>query len=100
MMALYIVVYGALAFVLLRSGLVATIATLFFADSGNSVMLGMNWNNWYAPAGLASLLLLVGIAVYAFRLSLGARDLLEGEDPGRSKPLPGSGTSSRAFRGR
>ena len=82
MMALYIVVYGALAFVLLRSGLVATIATLFFADSGNGVILGMNWNNWYAPAGLASLLLLVGIAVYAFRLSLGGRDLLEGEEPG------------------
>jgi serine/threonine-protein kinase len=81
MMALYIVVYGALAFVLLRSGLVATIATLFFADSGNGVILGMNWNNWYAPAGLASLLLLVGIAVYAFRLSLGGRDLLEGEEP-------------------
>ena len=40
MIALYIVVYGALAFVLLRSGLVATISTLFFADSGNTVMLG------------------------------------------------------------
>jgi serine/threonine-protein kinase len=82
MMALYIVVYGALAFVLLRSGLVATIATLFFADSGNGVILGMNWNNWYTPAGLASLLLLVGIAVSAFWLSLGGRDLLEGEEPG------------------
>jgi serine/threonine-protein kinase len=80
MMALYIVVYGALAFVLLRSGLVATIATLFFADSGNSVILGTDWSTWYAPAGLASLLLLVGIAVYAFWLSLGGRDLLEGEE--------------------
>ena len=64
MMALYIVVYGALAFVLLRSGLVATIATLFFADSGNGVILGMNWNNWYAPAGLASLMMLVGDCPY------------------------------------
>jgi hypothetical protein len=43
-------------------------------------MLGVDWNTWYAPAGLASLLLLVGIAVIAFRQSLGARDLLEGED--------------------
>ena len=81
MIALYIVVYGALAFVLLRSGLVATISTLFFADSGNSVMLGADWNTWYAPAGLASMLLLVGIAVIAFRQSLGTRDLLDGEDP-------------------
>jgi hypothetical protein len=79
-MALYIVVYGALAFVLLRSGLVATIATLFFADSGNAVTLGMDWNTWYAPAGLASLLLLAGIAMFAFRLSLGERDLLDGEE--------------------
>jgi len=80
-MALYVLVYGALAFVLLRSGLVATISTLFFADSGNSVMLGADWNTWYAPAGLASLLLLMGIAVFAFRQSLGTRDLLDGEDP-------------------
>jgi serine/threonine-protein kinase len=80
--ALYIVVYGALTFVLLRSGLVATISTLFFADSGNSVMLGADWNTWYAPAGLASLLLLIGIAVFAFRRSLGTRDLLDGEDSG------------------
>jgi serine/threonine-protein kinase len=82
MIGLYIVVYGALAFVLLRSGLVATISALFFAESGNSVMLGVDWNTWYAPAGLASLLLLVGIAVFAFRRSLGTRDLLDGEDSG------------------
>jgi serine/threonine-protein kinase len=80
MMALYIVVYGALAFVLLRNGLVATITTLFFADSGNTVMLGADWNTWYAPAGLASLLFLIGIAVFAFWRSLGGKDLLGGEE--------------------
>ncbi len=80
-MALYIVVYGGLAFVLLRSGLVATISTLFFADSGNSVLLGADWNTWYSPAGLASLLFLAGIAAYAFWRSLGGGDLLEGEEP-------------------
>ena len=82
MMSLYILVYGALAFVLLRNGLVATISTLFFADSGNSVMLGADWNTWYAPAGMASLMLLIGIAVFAFWQSLGGRELLDGEDPG------------------
>jgi predicted Ser/Thr protein kinase len=79
-MALYIVVYGALTFVLLRSGLVATISTLFFADSGNTVILGTDWNTWYAPYGIASLSLLIGIAVWAFWRSLGGRDLLQGED--------------------
>jgi serine/threonine-protein kinase len=80
-MALYIVVYGALTFVLLRSGLVATISTLFFANSGNTVMLGTDWNTWYAPYGIASLALLTGIAVWAFWRSLGGRELLQGEDP-------------------
>ncbi len=80
-MALYIVVYGALTFVLLRSGLVATISTLFFANSGNAVILGTDWNTWYAPYGIASLSLLIGIAVWAFWRSLGGRDLLQGEDP-------------------
>jgi serine/threonine-protein kinase len=80
-MALYIVVYSALTFVLLRSGLVATISTLFFANSGNAVMLGTDWNTWYAPFGIASLSLLIGIAVWAFWRSLGGRDLLHGEEP-------------------
>jgi serine/threonine-protein kinase len=78
--ALYIGVYGALTFVLLRSGLVATISTLFFANSGNAVMLGTDWNTWYAPYGIASLSLLIGIAVWAFWRSLGG-ELLQGEDP-------------------
>ncbi len=79
-MALYILVYGALTFVLLRSGLVATISTLFFANSGNTVILGTDWNTWYAPYGIASLSLLIGIAVWAFWRSLGGTDLLQGED--------------------
>ena len=76
MIALYVVVYGALMFVLLRNGLVTTISTLFFVDSCNSVILGSNWNTWYAPAGIASLLLLCGIATWAFYRALGARALL------------------------
>ncbi|MEO8369956.1 MAG: serine/threonine-protein kinase [Candidatus Solibacter sp.] len=76
MIALYLIVYGALMFVLLRNGLVTTIATLFFVDSCNSVVLGTNWNTWYTPAGLASLLLLCGIATWAFNRALGARELI------------------------
>jgi hypothetical protein len=73
---LYVTVYSALAFVLLRCGLVASIVAVFFANSGNAVTLGWDWKTWYAPYGLASLLLLIAIAVWAFWRSLGDRELL------------------------
>ena len=81
MTLLYVVIYSGLAFVLLRYGLVATIAAVFFGDAGNSILLGWDWNTWYAPYGIASLLLLIGIAVWAFYLSLGGRELI-GEETG------------------
>jgi serine/threonine-protein kinase len=80
MTLLYLLVYSALAFVLLRYGLVATIAAVFFVDSGNAVVLGWDWQTWYAPYGIASLLLLIGIAVWAFWRSLGGRELI-GDEP-------------------
>ena len=76
MLLLYVALYSVLAFVLLRCGLVATIVAVFFADSGNAVLIGWDWNTWYAPYGIASLCLLIGIAVWAFRCSLGGRELL------------------------
>src|ERR1019366_5973625 len=79
MTLLYVVIYSALAFVLLRYGLVATIATVFFGDGGNSILLGWDWNTWYAPYGIASLLLLIGIVVWAFWRSLGGRELIGDE---------------------
>jgi serine/threonine-protein kinase len=79
MTLLYVAIYSALAFVLLRYGLVATIAAVFFADSGNAVLLGWDWNTWYAPYGIASLLLLIAIAVWAFWRSLGGRELIGDE---------------------
>jgi serine/threonine-protein kinase len=81
MTLLYVVIYSGLAFVLLRYGLVATIATVFFGDSGNSILLGWDWKTWYAPYGIASLLLLIAIAVWAFWRSLGDRELI-GEGTG------------------
>jgi ABC-type nickel/cobalt efflux system permease component RcnA len=76
MTLLCVVVYSALAFVLLRCGLVATIVAVFFANSGNTVLLGSDWTTWYAPYGIASLLLLIAIAGWAFWRSLGGRELI------------------------
>jgi serine/threonine-protein kinase len=80
MTLLYVVIYSGLAFVLLRYGLLATIAAVFFGDAGNSILLGGDWNTWYAPYGIASLLLLIAIAVWAFWRSLGGRELIGEEE--------------------
>jgi serine/threonine-protein kinase len=68
-------VYSVLVFVLLRLGLVATISAVFFIDTFNRINLGADWKTWYAPSGLATLLLLLGIALFAFWRSLGSHEL-------------------------
>jgi hypothetical protein len=73
--AIYIGMYSVLVFILLRLGLVATIAAAFFIDSINLITLGWDWKTWYAPAGLATFFLLLGIAIFAFWRSLGSREL-------------------------
>lgn len=70
-----IVMYSVLVFVLLRLGLVATMAAVFFIDSVNMITLGTDWKTWYAPFGLATFVLLLGIAIFAFWRSLGSHEL-------------------------
>jgi serine/threonine-protein kinase len=79
--AISISVYSVLVFVLLRLGLVATMAAVFFIDSFNLISLGADWKAWYAPSGLASFILLLGIAVFAFWRSLGSRELFSAVNP-------------------
>ena len=78
----FVVVYAILIFLLLRCGLVAAIATVFFANCYNALILGTDWKAWYAPSGFATLLLMAGIASFAFWRSLGARELLGSEEAG------------------
>jgi len=76
---IYLAIFASIAFVLLRFGLVASIAAVFFADSMNGMLLGSDWSAWYLPASVATLLLLIGIAIFAFWRSLGGRELLSDE---------------------
>ena len=76
---IYVGMYSVLLFVLLRLGLVATMAAIFFIDATNLITLGTDWTTWYTPAGLASFLLLLGIAIFAFWRSLGTRELFSPE---------------------
>ena len=68
---------SALIYLLLRFGLVATIAAVFFINALNGMALSTDWNAWYMPASIATLLLLLGISVFAFWRSLGGRALIE-----------------------
>jgi hypothetical protein len=72
----YIALFSIIIFVLLRLGLVATIAAVYYLDSFPAITLGANWKAWYAPAGIATLTLLTAIALFAFWRSLGDRELL------------------------
>ena len=71
-----IVVYGLVLFILTRLGLLAAIAAVFFSNDVSFVVKGLHWNAWYAPYGLASAALMIGIALFAFWRSLGGRELL------------------------
>ena len=73
---LFLAIYTVVAYVLMRMGLVATIALIFYVNSFNGLWLGTDWTTWYTPTGVATLTLMLGIAVFAFWRSLGGRELL------------------------
>jgi len=74
-LAIYMLVFSVIVFFMLRLGLVATITTMMVIDSFNLITLGYDWKTWYAPAGLASFLFLLGMALFAFWRSLGSHEL-------------------------
>jgi predicted Ser/Thr protein kinase len=76
---IYFVLFSVLIFVLLRLGLVAFSSAIFFLNSCGKIIAGADWSTWYAPYGLATLALLLGIALFAFWRSLGSRELLGNE---------------------
>ncbi|HYZ86840.1 MAG TPA: serine/threonine-protein kinase, partial [Bryobacteraceae bacterium] len=59
---IYLVVHTVLIFVLLRFGLLCTMAAVFFLNGFGSIVVGLDWKTWYAPYGLAMAALLVTIA--------------------------------------
>jgi predicted Ser/Thr protein kinase len=74
------ILFAVLIFVLLRLGLLALFAAIFFVNTCGKIVVGADWTTWYAPYGLATLALLLGIALFAFRQSLGSRALMAGDD--------------------
>ena len=78
--AIDLAIYTALAYVLMRVGLVATVSLIFFINTINTIWLGMDWKAWYAPYSIATLFLLLGIAGFAFWCALGRHVLTGGEE--------------------
>jgi serine/threonine-protein kinase len=79
-LAIYVGVYAALIFLLLRCGLVATIVAVFFANGADIIALGGDWKSWYIAPSLATFAVFTGIAAFAFWRSLGGRELLAGDE--------------------
>jgi serine/threonine-protein kinase len=78
--AVYVGVYAALIFLLLRFGLVATIVAVFFANGANLMVLGGNWQAWYTASSLATFAAFAGIAAFAFWRSLGNQSLVSTDE--------------------
>ena len=70
-----IVLFAILAMVLMRLGAVASVVSIFFLNTMYRIIIDVHFSTWYAPYGLATIFLLVSIAVYAFWRSIGSRTL-------------------------
>jgi predicted Ser/Thr protein kinase len=74
--AVYAVLFGVLIFVMLRLGLVVTVVSIFTVNMINGITLGTDLTAWYAPTGFATMIALVAVTFWAFRQTLGDRELV------------------------
>jgi hypothetical protein len=72
---LLLAIFFVLALILLRMGMVASAAAIFFINTPDRINLGPGLSGWYTPYGIATIALLLGITVYAFWRSIGERTL-------------------------
>jgi hypothetical protein len=73
------IAFGIFLFVLVRFGLLAGFLCMAFLYIGSSVPLTADASSWYAGRSLFALLVMAGIAVYAFYISLAGRQLFKGD---------------------
>ena len=70
-----------LAYVLLRLGLLATIFLFFSNAALLFTPFSLDFSRWYAGRGVLVLLVVVGLAFYGMRVSLGSRPLVSTSEP-------------------
>ena len=74
-----IVVYGIVAFVVSRFGLVALAAGIFVADLVGNLPSTANFSAWYASGPIFALVLVAALAFWAFHTSLAGRPIFSRE---------------------
>jgi hypothetical protein len=65
-MLIYVAIFSMFAFMLLRLGMVSSVAGVVFVNTATRVQLGPEFTSWINGAAVAEMLLLIVIAVFAF----------------------------------
>jgi serine/threonine-protein kinase len=65
------IVYAVIVFMLVRSGLLALVVTIFVTDLVGELVFTTNFSAWYGAGSLLFVVVVAGIAIFAFRKSLG-----------------------------
>jgi hypothetical protein len=73
--AFWTVIYGILVFLMLRYGMFALLAMIFVINSTVSNYMTTDFTSWYGLSSFAILIVLAGLALWGFRVSLGGRPL-------------------------
>ena len=66
-----IIVYAVVVFMLLRCGLLALVLTIFVTDLLGELVFTTNLSAWYGGGSLVFIVLVAGLAIFAFRKALG-----------------------------
>jgi serine/threonine-protein kinase len=66
-----IIVYAVIVFMLLRCGLLALVVTIFITDLLAELVFTTNFSAWYGAGSLFLIIVVSGLAIFAFRKSLG-----------------------------
>jgi hypothetical protein len=77
--SIMLVIFAVLALVLLRMGMVSTLATIIFINTIERINVSPRLTSWYVPYGFATMALLIAVVVYAFWRSIGTRTLGDAE---------------------
>jgi hypothetical protein len=72
-------VYGIAGMVVVRFGLIALAAGIFTVDIVSSTPMTTNFSVWYASSSMATLLIVLALAIWSFHTALAGRPLFKQE---------------------
>jgi hypothetical protein len=72
----WVLIYSVIVIILMRFGLFSTVVTLFVIDVTVQLLGTTDFMSWYGTSSLVLLLIIAGLALYGFRISLGGQKLI------------------------